>query len=136
MAESDIIFTPDENDGKTIFTFGSNTAGIHGAGAALEAVRHWGAKSGIGVGRTGKSYAIPTKDHTLQTLPLHIIKDYVNSFVVYASEHLKLLFLVTAVGTGLAGYTANDIAPTFARCPMNCVLPGSFIEVLAHQSDG
>lgn len=46
----------------TIFVFGSNPEGIHGAGAAAVAVRHFGAIYGIGEGLQGQSYALPTKD--------------------------------------------------------------------------
>ena len=48
---------------KPIFVFGSNLAGNHGAGAALEAHKNWGAKLGVGIGLTGDSYAIPTKSN-------------------------------------------------------------------------
>lgn len=46
----------------TIFVFGSNPEGIHGAGAALVALRHFGAIYGIGAGLQGQAYALPTKD--------------------------------------------------------------------------
>lgn len=46
----------------TIFVFGSNPEGIHGAGAAAVAVRYFGAIYGIGEGLQGQSYALPTKD--------------------------------------------------------------------------
>ena len=49
--------TPNE-----IFVFGSNEAGRHGKGAALHASRHYGATYGVGFGRTGDAWAIPTKD--------------------------------------------------------------------------
>ena len=49
-----------------IFVFGSNLAGRHGAGAALYAARKYGAKYGVGVGRTGDAYALPTKDENLK----------------------------------------------------------------------
>lgn len=45
-----------------IFVFGSNLAGGHGAGAAKAAREHYGARYGVGSGRTGRAYAIPTKD--------------------------------------------------------------------------
>ena len=51
--------TPDDN---TIFVFGSNPTGIHGAGAAKVAREQFGAKAGVGEGLTGNSYALPTKD--------------------------------------------------------------------------
>lgn len=49
-----------END--TIFVFGSNPDGIHGAGSAKVALNHFGAQYGIGKGLVGNSYALPTKD--------------------------------------------------------------------------
>ena len=51
--------TPEAN---TIFVFGSNPKGIHGAGAAKVAMEQFGAKYGVGEGLTGNSYALPTKD--------------------------------------------------------------------------
>jgi len=53
-----------------IFVFGSNLAGRHGKGAALHARKHYGAIYGQGWGRQGNSYAIPTKDSKLKTVPL------------------------------------------------------------------
>ena len=52
-----------------IFVFGSNLAGRHGKGAALFARQERGAIYGVGQGRTGNAYAIPTKDERLRTLP-------------------------------------------------------------------
>ena len=107
----------------TIFVFGSNLAGRHGKGAALTARREHGAQYGVGIGRTGNAYAIPTKDERIQTLPLNRIKGYVRDFLQYATEHPELTFFVTAIGTGLAGYSAEQIAPMFADAPVNCSLP-------------
>ena len=75
------------------------------------------------VGRTGDAYAIPTKDAQLRTLPLPHIRQYVNEFLAYARDNPALLFKVTAIGTGLAGYRHEDIAPLFAQAPPNCRLP-------------
>jgi len=49
-------FTRKMNDGRHIFVFGSNLKGMHGAGAAADAARDWGAKFGkkgaiVGPGR-------------------------------------------------------------------------------------
>jgi hypothetical protein len=49
---------PDEH---TVFVFGSNPQGIHGAGAALNAKNKFGAKQWIGRGLVGNSYALVTK---------------------------------------------------------------------------
>jgi hypothetical protein len=109
-----------------IFVFGSNLAGRHGAGAALAAYREHGAVYGQGIGLQGKSYAIPTKDENLRTLPLNRIKKYVDGFVRFAELNPDMLFNVTRVGCGLAGYEDNDIAPMFANAPENCILPAGW----------
>jgi hypothetical protein len=107
----------------SIFVFGSNLAGRHGAGAALYARQNYGARHGICIGRTGDSYAIPTKDEDLKTLPLDKIVSYVQDFLAYAGDNPDLTFHVTRVGCGLAGYTDTDIAPMFKDAPDNCILP-------------
>lgn len=106
-----------------IFVFGSNLAGRHGKGAALTATKEYGAEYGVGEGRTGRAYAIPTKDHELRTRRLIDIELSVDRFKQYARQHPELEFFVTAVGTGLAGYTRDDIAPMFVDAPANCELP-------------
>lgn len=107
----------------TIFVFGSNQAGRHGRGAALEAKHRWGAEYGVGEGRTGCAYAIPTKDRHLSVRPLEAIALSVTMFLSYARSHPELTFEVTAIGTGLAGYKPEQIAPMFKGAPENCQLP-------------
>lgn len=104
-----------------IFVFGSNLAGRHGKGAALYARQHFGAQYGIGNGPTGRCYAIPTKDKYIQTLPLHTIKHYINQFVEYAQQHPELEFLLTPVGTGLAGYSIEDLESILPELPENVI---------------
>lgn len=113
-----------------VFVFGSNLAGRHGKGAALTARLYFGAVYGQGSGRQGMSYAIPTKDHDLQTLPLAEIASYVTEFLGYAAEHSDLVFYVTRVGCGLAGYQDADVAPLFKGAPKNCQLPQEWEEFL------
>lgn len=106
-----------------IFVFGSNLAGRHGKGAALHARQKHGAKYGVGFGPTGNSYAIPTKDEHLRTLPLWHVALHVAVFIAYARDHPAIDFEVTRIGCGLAGYTDDQIAPMFAGAPANCHLP-------------
>jgi hypothetical protein len=110
----------------SIFVFGSNLAGRHGKGAALHARQHCGATYGKGEGRTGLSYAIPTKGYRLETLPLDRIDVGVRAFIAYAKEHPELTFEVTRIGCGLAGYVDAQIAPMFATAPPNCCLPAGW----------
>lgn len=108
--------------GRTIFVFGSNLAGRHGAGSALEAVNHWGAKYGYGEGLHGNSYAIPTKDRKLKTLSLLQIRCGVESFMAFARNHPEWRFLTVKIGCGLAGYDwERDILPMFECKPDNIV---------------
>jgi len=74
-------------------------------------------------GLQGQSYGIPTKDHNIRTLPLTEVSKYVLEFIEFAEQHPEMTFEVTAIGTGLAGYKAADIAPMFVAAPENCVLP-------------
>ena len=114
----------------TIFVFGSNLAGRHGKGAALEAVQNWGARPGQGVGLQGRSYAIPTKDSRLCTLFHETIADYVAKFIEHARGNPADSFLVTAIGCGLAGYSPRVIAPMFAGAPENVFLSAKLAEGL------
>ena len=104
-----------------VFVFGSNCAGIHGAGAAKFAYEKKGAQWGKSYGHYGDSFAIPTKDRDIQTLPLKIIEHFVRGFVAYAHTHPKLTFQVSRIGCGLAGYTDWEIAPMFEEAPENCM---------------
>ena len=110
-----------------VFVFGSNLAGRHGKGAALFA-RCWrGAIYGQGIGLQGNSYAIPTKNERLRTLPLYAIKQHVDTFLEFARSRPDLTFQVTRIGCGLAGYTDAQIKPMFEDAPLNCNLPPEWL---------
>ena len=108
-----------------IFVFGSNEAGVHGAGAARFALEKKGAILGQPFGMQGNSFAIPTKDKTIRnTLPLDEIKVYVNRFIDFARtqtdrRHAPLIYQVTCIGCGLAGLKHEDIAPMFRMATKN-----------------
>lgn len=119
--------------GEPIFVFGSNLAGRHGKGAALHARQHHGAVYGIGEGRMGNSYAIPTKDGALRTLALDEIERHVRNFLAYAQMHKNETFQLTPIGCGLAGYSPADIAPMFKNAPANVSLPREFADYLTAQ---
>lgn len=128
--------THEEVEVKEIFVFGSNLAGIHGAGAAYHAHRHHHAEWGVGIGRTGNAYGIPTKDEKIRTLPLHEINVYVLDFLEYAEDHPELIFNVTRIGCGLAGYTDKDIAPMFEDAPENCKLDSEWVRIIQELPNG
>jgi hypothetical protein len=112
------------NDGDDwIFVFGSNLSGIHGAGAAKAARELYGAKLRVAEGPTGRSYAIPTKDEFFNPLPLDHIKISVDELEMFIldQDNAQKNFWITALGTGLAGYTHEQIAPLFKDFPRSGV---------------
>lgn len=115
---------------RRIFVFGSNLAGRHGKGAALWARDNRGAVYGQGEGLQGDSYAIPTKDERLVTLPLFRIRNYVHRFKRFARENPEMAFQLTPIGCGLAGYRYSDIAPMFDDAPSNVMVPAEFAAVI------
>jgi hypothetical protein len=110
-----------------VFVFGSNLEGQHGGGAAAFAVRRHRAKMGVAEGRTGNAYAIPTMDYRRRigdfTLPLEEIAGYAKTFIAYVKAHPKDVFLMTAIGCGIAGLTPEQVAPLFAAAPANVLMP-------------
>lgn len=105
--------TPTKN--RPIFVFGSNLAGIHGAGAALHAKKYYGAKIGVGRGLTGNSYALPTKDENIMTLPLDVIERNIVEFFGFAEDNPAKSFALTPIGTGLAGYKRSQMMEIISR---------------------
>lgn len=112
-----------------IFVFGSNKYGHHGGGAARSAMQRFGAVWGQGEGLQGSSYALPTMGSDKETAQA------VDTFTACAKEHPELTFLVTRVGCGIAGHTANQMAPLFKACiPLeNVFLPADFWQVLENE---
>ena len=121
-------YSKGEPQREMIFVFGSNRAGIHGAGAARYALTKYGAVMGVGEGPTGRSYALPTKGMIKRinsvkvgsTLPLVEIQEHVDQFIRYARKHPELNFQVTCIGCGLAGLKHEWVAPMFLKAPENC----------------
>jgi len=115
-----------------VFVFGSNLAGIHGAGAARAAHIQWNAQWGVGYGMTGQCFAIPTKGYQIETISLDAIEIHVDNFIRYAKAHPSHTFLVTEIGCGLAGYEPEHIAPLFydAMDVPNICLPERFWQEL------
>lgn len=122
----DKVFTPGPG---RVFVFGSNLAGMHGAGAARTALDLYGARMGQGRGLQGSSYAIPTKGRQLETLPLEDIGDYVEAFLTHAAANPDLSYFVTRIGCGLAGLVDQEVAPLFRGAPSNVELPDGWREL-------
>ena len=125
-----------------VFVFGSNTAGVHGKGAAKTARDLFGAQKGVAEGPTGRCYAIPTRIYIgrdeehwkvrFEPVPLVEIHRSIHRFFDYANKHPELEFLMTKIGCGYAGYTVDDFQDIFLQeredggLPLNVVLPKEF----------
>lgn len=108
-----------------VFVFGSNRQGRHGAGAALQAVLHWGAVYGHPRWRQGDAYAIVTKELRPDWPPVTLreVESEIGDFLLYARAHPEDHFLVTRIGGGLAGFDwPTQIRPLFANAPPNVEL--------------
>lgn len=104
-------FTPENIDALPddgVFVFGSNTDGEHCGGAALVALKRFGAVNGQAEGPQGRSYAIPTMGYwysfshgTTEVLrykiriPFDELVAACDRFLVYASQHPEQTFYVT-----------------------------------------
>lgn len=110
-----------------VFVFGSNLMGHHGGGAARMAFKLFGAVWGQGTGLQGQSYAIPTMQGGVDA-----IRPYVDEFIEFAKDNQNLVFYVTRIGCGIAGFKDAQIAPLFRAAleVENIILPESFVRVL------
>lgn len=113
-----------------IFVFGSNTAGVHGSGAARTARELFGAKLGVGEGLTGQSYAFPTLNadshgglHLRQRGDVELVES-VRKFYQCCADNRHLSFLLTRVGCGLARYTNMYMRDIFRAPVLFLVAPG------------
>lgn len=109
-----------------IFVFGANTEGRHGMGAARYARVYYGAEYGK-VHLTGKAYGVITKELrpnypriTLEDIELEIVL-----LIQCAWDHPYCIFKCTPFGTGLAGFTHEQMKKLFVGkdIPRNLVLP-------------
>ena len=112
-----------------IFVFGSNLAGIHGAGAAAYAHKFKGAEWGVGRGMTGRSYALPTKGYKIENMPWSFVHDNIVEFINFAKNMDELTFELTPVGTGLAGHSKRDVWEVLYdhNLPSNVLLSSTWV---------
>ncbi len=109
-----------------IFVFGSNLAGKHIGGAARQALEQFGAIIGVGEGRQGQSYAFPTLDENFGQRSKEDLEKSVCALYDYCEGNKDQKFILTPVGTGIAGYSASFMASLFSNPPKNLLLPDEF----------
>lgn len=97
----------------------------------------FGVARGFSRGHEGMSYAIETVKHRgdKRSTPLRVIEDQLVEMMLFADAHPGWEFLMTAIGSRLAGWTEDEMAFTLAaalggyeqrtqrRRPANLVIP-------------
>ena len=129
--------TPERN---TVFVFGSNPEGRHGAGAAKVAKDKFGAKVGVGEGLTGNAYALPTKDLRVKknrgrrSIPEDKIIESIKKLYKVARENPDKQFKVAYRNTteeSLNGYTGLEMIDMFIKAgsiPSNIVFSEEWVK--------
>lgn len=129
--------TPDAN---TIFVFGSNPEGRHGAGAAKVAREQFGAIYGQGEGLQGNAYALPTKDlrvkenNSLRSISPEQIIESIKKLYETARQYPDKQFKVAYRNTNeasLNGYTGLEMIDMFLKAgsiPANIVFSKEWVD--------
>ena len=109
--------------------------GNHAGGAARLAVEKFGAVMGQAEGIQGQSYAIPTLDKDMQKVTEEELITYLGKFREFAEEHSEKEFLLTAIGTGIAGFDTNYMAYMILRANLsdNVTLPKEFTKIKGYK---
>lgn len=114
--------TPEDG---TIFVFGSNPEGRHGAGSAAVAVRYFGAQYGNGEGLQGNAYALPTTELRVdkqvkgyrQSIPADkIIKSIIRMYQTADSmpdKDFKVAYRSMPDEVTLCGYSGSQLMTMF-----------------------
>lgn len=114
-----------------IFVFGSNQFSNHFGGAARIAAEKFGALNSIAPhGLCGQAYGIITTSFNDATVQLSFIKQQVEVLYEFAVLRPDFVFYVTKIGTGIAGFSIQEIADLFHELenirPYNVILPIEF----------
>ena len=129
--------TPDAN---TIFVFGSNPEGRHGAGAAKIAREQFGAIYGQGEGLQGNAYALPTKDlrvtenRGLRSISESQIIENIKKLYETARQNPDKQFKIAYRNTNTAslnGYTGLEMIDMFLKAgpiPTNIVFSKEWVD--------
>ena len=109
----------------TIFVFGSNPEGRHGAGSAAAAVKYFGAIYGQGEGLQGSAYALPTTElryemrdkYSRYSMNRSVIVENIKRMYKCAEEHpdkkFKVAYRNQPDEVTLCGYAGRDLMGMF-----------------------
>jgi len=124
----------------TIFVFGSNPEGRHGAGAAKIAKEQFGAIYGQGEGLQGNAYALPTKDlrvkenNGFKSISFEQIVKNIQKLYEVARQNPNKQFKIgyrNTIDKSLNGYTGLEMIEMFNQAgeiPFNIVFSKEWID--------
>lgn len=95
-----------------IFVFESTLEGEHTEGNAKIAYERFGAEWGVGAGRTGQTYAIPTNFMCVE----EDFEPFVQDFIEYVKAHPDNRFILPRMECKGAEFYEKDIIPLFEEC--------------------
>lgn len=95
-----------------IFVFESTLEGEHTEGNAKIAYERFGAEWGVGAGRRGQTYAIPTNFISVE----EDFEPFVQDFIEYAKAHPYNRFILPRMECKGAVFYEEDIIPLFEEC--------------------
>ena len=139
--EGDIV--PEPN---TIFVFGSNPEGRHGAGAAKIAREQFGAIYGQGEGLQGNAYALPTKDLRIKenkgfkSISPEQITNSIKKLYEVAEQNLDKQFKIAYRNTdttSLNGYTGIEMIEMFKQAgpiPSNIIFSKEWYDAMSKET--
>lgn len=107
-------------DEKEFLVYPSNLAGTFDTEIAKQAQKR-GARYGVGVGPSGRTYAIPVRDFDMKPLSLEQLKAYVMRFVKMTNDYPYVKWRVAPIRVG--NLKEGDIAPLFRGCGHNVSFP-------------
>jgi len=114
-----------------VFVFGTNQFSSHAGGCAAIASEKFGAINGIAPhGLCGNSYGIITTSFNDMPVSVDFIKQQVGVLYEFACLRPDLVFYVTKIGTGIAGFSMIEMIGVFHDTeqyrPSNIILPKEF----------
>ncbi|MGN0037131.1 MAG: hypothetical protein ACI36X_07990 [Bacteroidaceae bacterium] len=95
-----------------IFVFESTLEGEHTEGNAKIAYERFGAEWGVGAGRRGQTYAIPTNFMSVE----EDFEPFVQDFIEYVKAHPDNRFILPRMECKGAVFYEKDIIPLFEEC--------------------
>jgi len=106
-------------DSDEIIVVGTNAYGEHYGGAARQAHKDFGLKWGVREGLSGQAYAFPTLSKKTLPYSYSMLRSGRDTLYWVARKNPDKTFLLTPVGTGIAGMDKELIAELFEKLAPN-----------------